>query len=215
MSDNCILVEECPSVPLEKFQPQVAIAADGAPMSMVQEYIRESAIEFMAKTKLFREMLCIDIEACVCDYFLESSCPDMEVVAIHKICDRELVPQEPCELNDCDGASAWFVPPRSLRITPEPKRDIPESLRVLVSVAPSPDACFLPEALYSHPTWRRAIIDGALAEILDIPGTDFYKPDAAQRRRERAMKRAAAAGVERLMGFGMGPVKLRSRTRYV
>lgn len=212
MDDRCIIVDRCPEVPLEEFLPDVIIHAKGAPADMVAHYIRRSAIEFLRCTKVLRQMICVDLQACVCDYILEPDC-DMEIISIHKICEcRELIPYRACEgANDCDGPSAWFVPPQTLTLSPAPQRDIEDGLSVLVSVAPKKDACFVHRELCDR--HYDAIVAGALKRLLMIKNTEFYDLQLAKEFRKEFDKEATVAAVDRLLGYGMGPVKMHPRSR--
>ena len=190
------------------------IHTKGAPADMIEHYIRRSANEFLRCTKVLRQMICVDLQACVCDVILEPDC-DMEIVSIHKICDcRELIPYALCESEAaCNGPSAWFVPPQTLTLSPAPQTDREDGLSVLVSVAPKKDACFIHRELCDRPGYYDAIVAGALKRLLMIPNTEFYDLALAREFKKEFDKEANIASVDRLLGHGMGPVRMRSRAR--
>jgi len=212
MNDSCILVEECPEVALDAFQPEILANCKGLPADMAQYYLNKAANKFCRQSKVLRQFLCLDLQACVCDVILEAKC-GMEIVSIHKICDRDVVPFRPCLIPGCDGTSAWFVPPHSLTVNPAPQCDIEGALQVLVSVAPHIDSCAVPRELYERPGFRDAVIDGALAELFELQGTDFYNLRLAKEKRDRFEKAIGVAAMDRLLGYSMGPIKMRSRSR--
>jgi hypothetical protein len=121
-----------------------------------------------------------------------------------------LVPERPCQLS-CNGTSVWFTPPGTLTVPIPPKRDHEGAMFALVSVAPKEEACELPESLYQR--YRRYITAGALAEIHQLKTSGVYDLALSKEKRRQFDAGVTGASIERLLGYGTGPIRIKPRMR--
>jgi len=208
-----IVYDPFETVPLSNFTPEVIVATGDIPSDMAESYIRQAVIDFAHRSQVVRRKLWVDLQACVGDYLIEP--PKCEqIVSIQRICGGDgclsftPIADEPCcaYLPCCGGGVVWFVPPYTINIDPTPVNDVCRALFVDASVAPSRDACEVDRIYYDR--FHEAIINGALYRLFLIKGTAWYDPNVALAYKGLYDTSVAAGGVERLMGFQRGRIKL-------
>ena len=102
-----------------------------------------------------------------------------------------------------------FLPPNQLGLYPAPASTAQtRTMQVSVSVRPKRDSCGIPTVFYER--YAETIRVGALAHILRIPSEfkDLRLADTYKREFEGGI---TAAGMDRLLGYSLGPVRIHSR----
>lgn len=208
---ECLVIEDCASRPLEDFLPMILEDAPGYGVASAAARVLDAVIEFMERSKIMRVEIPVDLQSCVDRVILDVPC-GLRIVSVHSICGCPELTAANCETS-CGGARVRFVPPSLLHISPPPPADKEHAFTVWASVAPNEDACEVPELIYSR--YRRKIVHGALSKILRIPGTDFFNPSLADFHKQEFVAGITTAGMDRLLGYGMGPIQMRTRSRFV
>lgn len=207
MNDNtCLVVDECSRTPYDEMLPTLLMEAPGLPSDTAAFYLRQAAISFCKRSKVLRQDLYVPIQACVANPIIEPLCDDLQIVSLHNVCGREVIASTPCR---CEwGATVQFLPPNQLELYPAPaSTDSDRTLQVTVSLAPKRDACEIPTVLYER--YAEVIEAGAMARILRIP--EFKDLRLAERYARDFEGGISAAGIDRLLGYSMGPISMRSR----
>lgn len=172
-------------VNIDKFLPYVMPHASGVSEPTAEQAIRDSAIEFLSKTRLWRDWLQpVTLAA-------DSELANLTIHAdaeLHRIEDLWL-DRSPLEPMTEDGIrESRFLPgdrgaprfytsdgPGSIRLFPIPDREYLQMLRARVTLIPSQQATTLPEFLYKH--YAREIADGALSR-LHASSENYARPES-------------------------------------
>ncbi len=159
---------------IEELLPRVAEVAAGCPDPTAIRHLRDAAIEFCRRTRIWRsteswalttddyEIVVVDQEASIYE-ITRASLDDiyLEPKTIDWL-DRE----DPSWRDD-EGAPKWFTQsmPNTVRVTPHPADGGTLTLEMIL--IPSIDTERIPDELVD--TYSRTIADGALARILMLP----------------------------------------------
>lgn len=169
---------------LDEFLPNIRPFAPGVPDLVAYEYIRQAAIEFCEKTRLWRYD----------DVFTLSAENPEAVIApsgavIHEIeridfNDQQLTKATPAQLDEwlplwragtLDGNPQYFTQTEPNTVALVPLGD--GELKVWVWLKPAQDAEEVPDFMVDQ--YRQIIADGALTRILMIPGQSFTNAEMA------------------------------------
>lgn len=169
--------------PLDALFPRIAPRAKHCPEPVLASGVRTAAIEFCERTRLWRSEDSFTVS--------EASCNVMAVpygAVLHEIESARFngLPLEPVSVSWLDHeiaewrtktatAGKWItqLEPDTVRVVPAAEGTLDLSL----VLKPSEDAEQLPDFMVQ--AHGRALADGALAEILTIPGQPFYNPELA------------------------------------
>lgn len=169
--------------PLEELFPRIMPRAKNCPEPVAASGIRIAAIEFCERTRLWRSSDTFSIT--------ETDCNIMAVpygAVLYEIESARFngLPLEPVSLSWLEDeiyewrtktatVGNWITQtePDTLRVIPACSGQVDLSL----ILKPSNEADALPDFMVN--AHARALADGALAEILTIPGQPFYNPDLA------------------------------------
>lgn len=168
--------------PLDDFLPQILPYAPGCPVPVAYDHIRSAAIRFSERTRMWRESgsfaMAADGTAIVVSdgaelFEIESAKFEgtpLDPIAISVLNDQVLN----WETADT-GRPAYITQttPNEIRVVPYAVGDVEYS----VFIKPSEDCVELPDWMVSQ--FRRCIADGALSEILILPGQNFSDPARA------------------------------------
>lgn len=199
--------------PLEDWLPQILPRANHCPEPIALDAIRSAAITFCERTRLWRaedrfkvsrhscdEIICVPYGAAL--HQIESARFDgrpLEAVSL-----SELDASDP-DWRTRTGSGATYITqerPNTLRLVPAANGELALSL----FLRPSEDADELPAFLYE--LYARVLADGALEEILTIPGQPFTSADLAHyhgTRFERALDRLSSQSVR---GQQRAPIRI-------
>lgn len=169
--------------PLDLLFPRIMPRAKNCPDPVAEAAIRTAAIEFCQRTRLWRFEDSFEVS--------EASCNVMAVpsgAVLHEIESARFngLPLEPVSISWLDdGIYEWRTKTASAaqwitQLAPDTVRVIPAAeglLDLSLILKPSEEADKLPDFMVQ--SYGRVLADGALAEILTIPGQPFYNPDLA------------------------------------
>lgn len=197
--------------PLAAFTQKCHVQVPNVPDLIAQFHVRNAAIQFCQRTQCVKDVITLDLDPCVGDYYLDQTDPDYCVYAVESVlCGG--TPLDP-ERNGTLAAGYHFVAPDRLFIKPVSGRPVEDGLEVNVALTPTPDAVELPTILYTH--WAEAIADGALCQIYKMTDADWYDPRQSgvhYKAFTNAMSRVRHISVRH---HSTGPVVLRPARRFV
>ena len=180
------------------FLARVVAAAPGLPESAAQSYLRDAAIRFCEASGWLEREILLPMACGVRDYPVVPAESErvVRVVAVWVGCDgldpRRDVLEDGCgfrvEVLDTPDVSVWI----------DREGDACDRLRVRYVAAPTHDACRLDTRLAEE--WGRAIIEGALADVLLLPGQAFSDPRLAAVYGQRFEAAILRARTRRLRG---------------
>lgn len=164
------------------FLARVVAAAPGLPDVAAQSYLRDAAIRFCEATGWLEREAVLPMACGVRDYpVVPADCERVvRVVAVSIGCntpdDSMLDPRRDVLEMGCGfRVEALETPDVSVWIDRE--GDACDTLRVRYVATPRHDACRLDARLAEE--WGRAIVEGALADVLLLPGQPFSDPRLA------------------------------------
>jgi hypothetical protein len=169
------------------FLARMVVAAPGLPDVAAHSYLRDAAIRFCEASGWLEREAALPMACGVCDYpIVPADCERVvRVVAVSIGCaanhdgmhhDRMLDPRRDVIETGCGfRVEALETPDVSVWIDRE--GDAGDTLRVRYVAAPRHDACRLDARLAEE--WGRALVEGALADVLLLPGQPFSDPRLA------------------------------------
>lgn len=205
---QCLTIDSCNTRDFADFLPVVTLSAN-IDHEIATYFVRDAAIALCERSKILRQTIEVELQPCVDNPIIEPWCPDLRIVYIHQVCGRTITTKEPCcNWGPCTvfydgGSTLWLNPAPS---NTENLRPLP----VTVSVAPTREACALPEILYER--YKETIEAGAMAKLHRVFGTPFYDLTASREQKALFDAGVAAAGLDRLTGYSLGPYKMKTRT---
>lgn len=169
--------------PLDLLFPRIMPRARNCPAPVAEAGIRAAAIEFCERTRLWRFEDSFETSEASCDVVAVPYGAVLHEIESARFNGSRLEPVSISWLDDEIGrwremtasAASWItqVEPNTVRVVPAAEGRLDLSL----ILKPSNDASELPDwMIQSH---AKELADGALAEILTIPGQPFYNPDLA------------------------------------
>lgn len=143
--------------PLIEFLPLVqgVRGLSAAPPELVLEHVREKAIEFAERTRVWKFPIVLSVQANVCDYPVELPAGAALV---------GLVSASPNGRCSCDRV---YIDDNAILHIPAPVMDEEDAYDIVVACRPAMSACELPESLYDR--WAYAIADGAASAMYAMP----------------------------------------------
>lgn len=180
------------------FLARVVAAAPGLPDVGAHSYLRDAAIRFCEATGWLEREVFLPMACGVRDYpVVAADCERVvRIVAVTIGCDP-LVPRRDVIETGCGfRVEALETPDVSIWIDRE--GDACDTLRVRYVAAPRHDACRLDARLADE--WGRALVEGALADVLLLPGQPFSDPRLATVYSQRFDDAILRARTRRLRG---------------
>jgi hypothetical protein len=191
--------------PLASFRRNVTIMARSCPTAIVDEAIRQAAIEFCDDTYTWRlELDAKRVRAGVTDYDIDApKCgrlSNLLYVSHHGV---EVVKSTERMLDDTEEgwrtaetqvAAYYYMPDkRTIRLALTPSVTASKTLKMVATFKPTVDATVLVSNLYDD--HLEAISHGALARLYGMDGESWANPSGAEKKRllfERAKKKEKA-----------------------
>lgn len=176
-------------VPLTSLLPQVNLKARGVPEPIAIFALRDAAIDFCRKSGILTEVLppiTIVPGTAEYQYQLLSTSRSMQGLRVSEawINDSEVFPITPSDLaaengnwSTLSGTPTNYIQPEegSLRLFRIP--NAAGTLTVRAVVAPRYDATEISDVLGYQ--WWQAVVSGALAYLMSVPGEPFSNPEGA------------------------------------
>ena len=207
MTTGCLVNDDCQRSPFDELLPEVMMAAQGIGSDMAIHYLRDSTITFCKRSKVLVQDLMVKLQSCVDNPIIEPLCDDLQIVSLHKVCGREVIASTPCPC-DAWGCKVRFLPPNQLQLFPAPPASaLDREMMVTVSVTLKRDACDIPTVLLDR--YGETIVAGALLKLYEIPNTPFHNLRLSELKRREFENGITAAGLDRLLGYAMGPIPIR------
>ena len=171
---------------LSVFLPHVRPFAPGVPDVVAEQYIRQAAIDFCERTRLWRFEDTYSVTAADCEAIAtpaDSVLHDIEVVLFNG---QELRPMTTSDLDRLspgwrDGSASTGLPMYFTQIEQNTIKIVPPmdgELYLCLRLKPSQDATTLPDFIAQE--YRQAIGWGALGSLLMTPNQSYTAPDMAQ-----------------------------------
>ena len=196
--------------PIDDFLPLILPRATGCPEPIAFDAIRQAAIEFCERTRIWR-----DTDQFMADEFGDIFAPAQSV--IHQIEDarfegHRLTPVSVQDLNERYPGYDWTTqsgdqPKYITQIHPNTVKIVPAwegMITMTILLKPSNDAQELPDFIFDQ--YARTIADGALAEILMIPGQPYTNPQGGAMYSQRFQQRLDSIQVQWLKGQQRAPI---------
>ena len=196
--------------PIDDFLPLILPRAPGCPEPIAFDAIRQAAIEFCERTRIWR-----DTDQFMADEFGDIFAPAQSV--IHQIEDarfegHRLTPVSVQDLNERYPGYDWTTqsgdqPKYITQIHPNTVKIVPAwegMITMAILLKPSNDAQELPDFIFDQ--YARTIADGALAEILMIPGQPYTNPQGGAMYSQRFQQRLDSLQVQGLKGQQRAPI---------
>ena len=196
--------------PIDDFLPLILPRAPGCPEPIAFDAIRQAAIEFCERTRIWR-----DTDQFMADEFGDIFAPAQSV--IHQIEDarfegHRLTPVSVQDLNERYPGYDWTTqsgdqPKYITQIHPNTVKIVPAwegMITMTILLKPSNDAQELPDFIFDQ--YARTIADGALAEILMIPGQPYTNPQGGAMYSQRFQQRLDSIQVQWLKGQQRAPI---------
>ena len=203
-----MLIEETPRVPWSHFIPEVAIGLGSVPDAMVENYVRQSAVDLAERSQALLRWVEVPLQECVTEYRIEV--PHGErVVSVQRFRIGE-AQDWPCAMGTsapCTAGRLRFGWPDKLFY--EGFGLVDATLHVRVAVAPTRDSCEVDARFYEQ--FHEAVVNGALARLYRLRKTDWFDPNLAEYHRRLADGQITAAGLERLTQGQRGPFRMTTR----
>lgn len=197
--------------PIDDLLPLILPRAPGCPEPIALDAIRQAAIEFCERTKLWR-----DTDQFYADEFGDIMAPAQSV--IHHIEEarfdgHRLEPIAVQELNarypDYDWKTQTGDQPKFVtQLHPDTVKIVPAwtgYLELTLLLKPSNDAQEIPNFIIDQ--YARTIADGALAEILMIPGAPYTNPQGGAMYSQRFQQRLDALQAMSIKGQQRAPIR--------
>jgi hypothetical protein len=173
---------------IEELFPRVMEVCPACPEPTAIRHLRDSAIEFCRRTRVWRdydsfpisttgfEVVAADYEAQIYEITHASVTDDDSLIWDLEAKTMDWLDAERPRWRDEEGTPEYFTQfaPNTVRVVPKP--DVESTLRLQLTLLPSLEAERLPDVLID--TYGQVIADGALMRILALP-TDFAQPDLA------------------------------------
>lgn len=178
---TCLCCADADMVPLSEFVPFVSPSLTEAPDPLIEQFIRQAAIDLCRKTTLLKDEVLVDLQAMVHDYTfaVDNPCVIPRAVGEVRVCGGRPLPRlkrRPMP-GECDPAGYWLQLPGEVYIIPHPHHDMRDGLSIEVVLQPSQDADSLPRLLYDE--YAEVLAEGALSRLLLLKTASWYDTSAA------------------------------------
>jgi hypothetical protein len=180
------------------FLARVVAAAPGLPDVAAHSYLRDTAIRFCEATGWLEREVRLPMACGVRDYpVVPAECERVvRVIAVSIGCDP-LDPRRDVIETGC-GFRVEALETPDVSVWTDRDGDACDTLRVRYVAAPRHDACRLDARLAEE--WGRALVEGALADVLLLPGQSFSDPRLATIYGQRFDAEILRARTRRLRG---------------
>lgn len=180
------------------FLARVVAAAPGLPDVAAQSYLRDAAIRFCEASGWLEREAVMPMACGVRDYpVLPADCERVVRVVTVSINGDAFRPRRDILETGC-GFRVEALETPDVTVWVDRDGDACDTLRVRYVAAPRHDACRLDARLAEE--WGRALIEGALADVLLLPGHVFSDPRLAAVYRQQFDAAILSARTRRLRG---------------
>lgn len=175
------------------FRPEVRPFVGSCPTVIIDNAIRNAAIEFCDYTYTWREVLdAARVRDGVADYDIDAPANGRLVHVLYVAHSGvRVLPTTEMTLDtmedgwrssEAETAAYYYMPDRStIRLSLTPTTSESRALEITATFKPTVDALVLPNGLYDD--HREAISHGALMRLFDMDGEKWANPAAAEKRR--------------------------------
>jgi len=200
---------------LDVFLPMIMPYAGGCAVPTAEAAIITAARDFCERTRTWRGDDTFNVTTTSCNVFCAPDYADVFEIESARLDGQKLTPISIPDLDrqvpdwrTLEGqGGTWITQTNRGEVTVVPKCS--GSLELQLYLIPSQDAQQLPDFLARD--YRRAIADGALAEILMIPGQPFFAPDRAQFYSARFDAKVSALFNQQIRGQQRAPSRTRAQ----
>lgn len=173
-------------ISIQKFVPQIASNVPACPRSILVATLSSTLMDFCERSLLWTKMsVPTDIVAKVPRYTFVPEDEATVVSASLALCnDRALEQTTLDELNSTkpswrstkgEAPTVYFMDTSySIRVYPEPTKDLDKALQVQVALKPKRDAKEVPDFLYEN--WADTIVHGTLAKLFAMTSKEWANP---------------------------------------
>lgn len=201
-------------IALDAFLPQILVRAQGCPEPIALDAIRQAAIEFCERTRLWRYTDTFDFtgntEIATLDYSV------LMEIENARMDGRALTPVSINYLNDVYPDQDWEAMEASFPKFITQKADgtfivvpaVNGQLKMTLILKPSNDADELPDFIDRE--YRRVITDGALAEVMLIANQPYTNPDLAAVHGSRFQQSLDSLASKTISGQQRAPVRTKT-----
>lgn len=202
-------------VDLDVFYPSIMPSAPGCPQPSADQALITAAQMFCERTRLWRGDDRFELAGEDCDVLCAPDCAIVYEIEHAEVEGRRLEPIAWADLNrdyphwrDHDGMARWITQaaPNTIKVLPYRATG---TLRLSTILRPTDDADQLPDFLANQ--YRRFLADGALGEILMLPGQSFTNPEMAQFYMARFQNRLDSLSSRSSGGQQRAPLRTRFR----
>lgn len=175
----------------------------GLPDAAAETYVRNAAIDLARRSQAYRRTLWIDAQKDVVDYPIDDGC-DVFLSAIYVELDGQRAypaPGRPCS---CAGR-LFQIDDGMIHISWAPDEDQDDAIMVRAAFTPGRDACDLDRDFF-YDRYKQVVVDGALAQILLMPGQPWTSPSIARAKQQDFERGCGEARRNVIMGDTAGPI---------
>lgn len=202
-------------IELDVFLPKINPYAPGCPEPTALAAIITAAQTFCERTRLWRDRDQFNVTPTSCNVMCAPVGANVFEIEGARLNDYELTPisladlelKHPTWRQYSQGSGTWItqVEPDTVMVVPATTG----TLELALILRPADDADQLPDFLGAH--YRQCIADGALAELLMIPGQAFYAPDRSQYYAMRFAAKLDELTTRSIRGQQRAPVRTRAQ----
>lgn len=202
-------------IELDVFLPKIMPYAPGCPEPTALAAIITAAQTFCERTRLWRDRDQFNVTPASCNVMCAPSGANVFEIESARLNDRALDPISLADLefkhptwrqfSESEGRWITQVEPDTVMVIPPATG----TLELALILRPADDADQLPDFIGS--LYRQCIADGALAEILMLPGQPFYAPDRAQYYAARFESKLGELTTRSIKGQQRAPIRTRAQ----
>lgn len=206
-------------VPVNAFFSRILPHVIGCPEPLAQQAVVDAAIEFCEATLICAvDLDPIDVQRGVNQYELDlpsqTALSQILSVVYDGFCLSPVPSSRVVETRTYEGHPTYYYTRDVdevlvLTLYPTPNKNISAGLRVRVATRPTRTATQVHSVLFND--WSDAIVDLALARLMDIPGQSFTNESKAVLHRQKAKTRITEARLEALRGRTMSSMSVSMR----
>lgn len=203
-------------IELDVFLPKIMPYAPGCPEPTAMAAIITAAQTFCERTRLWRDRDQFSVTPTSCNVMCAPEGANVFEIESARLDGYQLTPISLADLDFkhpnwrqySQGSGKWItqVEPDTVMVVPATTG----TLELSLILRPADDADQLPDFISA--LYRQCIADGALAEILMLPGQPFYAPDRAQYYAGRFEAKLGELNTRSIRGQQRAPVRTRAQT---
>lgn len=202
-------------IELDVFLPKIMPYAPGCPEPTALDKIIVAAQTFCERTRLWRDRDQFNVTPTNCNVMCAPAGANVFEIESARLNDYDLTPisladlefKHPTWRQYSQGSGTWITQVELDTVMVVPATT--GTLELALILRPADDADQLPDFIGAH--YRQCIADGALAEILMIPGQSFYAPDRAQFYAMRFASKLDELTTRSLKGQQRAPIRTRAQ----